>query len=130
MPKLERKGGEEDPGVNNGWIDGGTKCKVGDASRATGGVRSDGTSYGGASMVAKADGDKNIDKEESGPSVIRATRDVTEGGNKLGGTKKERVFDKQIGQKVETTGLEVGSSVNRRGRGHKQIDRIRGTAEG
>ena len=44
-PKLERKGGEGDPGVDNGWIDGGTKCKIGDASRATGGVSSDGTSY-------------------------------------------------------------------------------------
>ena len=68
-------------------------------------------------MVTKADGDEIVDKEESGPngaaatagfksSVIGATRDVAEGGNKLGGTEKERVFDKQIGQKVETTGLE------------------------
>ena len=115
--------------------------QVGDASRATGGVRSDGTRDGGAGMVAKANGDEIADKEESGPngaaatagfksSVIGTTRDAAEGSNKLGGTVKKRVFDQQIRQKVETMGLEVGSSLNRRGRGHEQIDRIHGTAEG
>ena len=64
-PKLERKGGEGDPGVDNGWVNGGTKCKIRDASRATGGVSSDGTSDGGAGVVTKADGDEIVDKEES-----------------------------------------------------------------
>ena len=49
---------------------------------------------------------------------------MAEGSNKLGRTEKKIVFDKQIGQKVETTGFEVGSSMDGRGRGHKQIDGI------
>ena len=117
------------------------KCKTRDASRASGGVKSDGTRHGGTGMVTKADGEEIVDKEESGPnraaataglksSVIGTTRDMAEGSNKLGGTEKKRVFHKQTGQKVETTGFEVGSSVDGRGRGHKQIDGIRGTAKG
>ena len=76
---------------------------------------------GGTGMVAKADGNEIVDKKESGPNgaaatadlkstVIGTTRDVAEGSNKLCGTEEKRVFHKQIGQKVETTGFEVGGS--------------------
>ena len=92
-------------------------------------------------MTMKADGGEIVDKKESGPngaaatadlesSVIGTTRDVAEGSNKLGGTEEKRVFHKQIGQKVETTGFEVRSSMDGRGRVHKQIDGIRGGAKG
>ena len=55
---------------------------------------------------------------------------MAEGSNKLGGTEKKRVFHKQTGQKVETTGFEVGSSVDGKGRGNKHIDGICRAAEG
>jgi hypothetical protein len=38
--------------------------------------------------------------------------------------------DEQIGKEIEATGFKVSGSVDRRRRGHKQIDRIRGSAKG
>ena len=128
-PKFEREGGNGDPGVNNGWIDGGTKCKIGDASRVSGGVSGDRTRDRGTGMVAKADGDKVVDKNESGQNDEAVTGNVAKSSDEFSGTEKERVFHKQIGQKVETTGFEGRSSLNGRGRGHTQIYRIRGAAE-
>ena len=92
-------------------------------------------------MVAEAKGDEIVDKEKGGPngaaaaagfkgSVVGATGNMAEGGDEFGGTEKESVFQKQIGQKVEATGFEVRSSLNGRGRGHKQIDRIRRATKG
>ena len=144
-PKFEKEGGNGDHGANNGWIDGGTKCKIGDASRAGGGISGDRTRDGGTCMVAKADGGEVVDKKESGPngevatagfncSVVGATGNVAQSSDEFSGTEfsrteKERVFQKQIGQKVETLGFEVRSSLNGRGRGHKQIDCICGADE-
>ena len=140
-PKFEREGGEGDPGVNNGWSADGTKCKIGDASRASEGVSSDRTRDGGTGMVAEADdGDEVVKKKESGPngeaapacfkcSLVGAIGNVAKSSNEFSGTEKERVFQKQIRQKVETMGYEVRRSLNGRGRGHKQIDRIRRAAE-
>ena len=106
-PKFETEGGEGDPGVNKRRIDGGPKCNIRDASRASGGVSSDGTRDGGASMVANADGNKILDKKESGPngaaatavlksSVVGATRNVAESSDEFGGTEEKRVFHKQF----------------------------------
>ena len=40
--KFKREGGDGDPGVNNGWIDAGRpKCKIEEASRASGGISGD-----------------------------------------------------------------------------------------
>jgi hypothetical protein len=40
------------------------------------------------------------------------------------------VFGKEVGDEVETAGLEVGSSVNGRGRRNEEVDSVGGATEG
>ena len=47
------------------------KCKTRDASRASGGVKSDGTRHGGTGMVTKADGEEIVDIRKKADRIER-----------------------------------------------------------
>jgi hypothetical protein len=62
-------------------------------------------------------------------SVVGAVRDVVEGRDEFGRAVKRGMLNEQIGEEVETTGFEVGSSLDRRSRRHEKFNGIRGAAE-
>ncbi len=82
----------------------------------------------GAGVVAKTKGVKVVDRKESRTSeatnsggfessVVRAARNVAKGRNEFGRTAERSVFDKQIGEAVAATSLEVGGVVDGRSGG-------------
>ena len=61
--------------------------------------------------------------------VVGAAGNRTEGCDQLSGARKGRMLDKQIGENVEGTGLEIGSGLNGRSRRNKQFDSICGATK-
>jgi hypothetical protein len=140
-PKLKRKAGKRsETRVDGKGMNSGSKSKVGEAGRALGEVGGDGVRDEGAEIIAETERFEMVDGEKSGAdglangggfqsSVVRATGNVAKCGNEFGRTVKSGVFEQQISKKIEAAGLEIGSSMNSRGRGHKKFDGIRGATE-
>jgi hypothetical protein len=60
-------------------------------------------------------------------SIVSAAWNVREGGDKFGRTVIRSMREEEVSQVIVTTGFEVRGVMNRRGRGHQQLNCIRGT---
>ena len=67
--------------------------------------------------------------ESSVVRVVRSARNMTKGGGQFGRSVNGRIFDEQIGEKVEATSLAIGSSVNGWSWRQKKFDGIHGVTE-
>ena len=118
------------------------ESKIGNTSRAVGGVDGDLLRHRSAIMRTETKSSQVIDMKKSRAKsitnmagfegcVVSAGREMTGKSSKqFSRTVKSSVRDKQIGKEVETTGLEVAGSMSGRSRRHGQLDCVGGATEG
>ena len=140
-PKVEREAGArvkariDDNGVNSR-----TECKVSNPCRTAVDIVSNIGRNRSAKMVAESKRGKVGDREAGRldgttdeasfeSSIVRAGRNVIEGGDEFGGIIVGSVFEEQVGKEIVAAGLEIRGGVDSRGGRHKKGNGVRGATE-
>jgi hypothetical protein len=139
-PEFEGMAGKGNTWVDESGVHGGAEGEIGNAVRPCTEVGGDSSRNGGADVVTEAKRNEVIDGEKSGTdgftnigslegSIERTVWDMAKSGDKFGRAVKWRVLEEQIREEIETTGLEIGSGADGRGRRHEKFNSIRRTTE-
>ncbi len=138
--ELEDGGGKRNLVVQGGWIDSGAESKIVDIGGLGKEVSGDWGKNGSFMAITEAETDKVINMKECGTDekanklgfqgrILSTARNVGECCDQFSGTVERGVREEKVSEVVITMGFQIGSIVNRRGCGHKQLDCIRRTTK-